>query len=333
MNIFLSLLVMIFLFWLKPAVAADGLIEKCHGQLVNPITDVCWSCLLPISIGSIGIFHGDEPDTDNPSLPLCLCPALPLPRLGITVGFWEPIALVDVTRNPFCLVNLSGIKLYLGDFGDGEVDTVTPEQGGSFYYVHWYKYPLIAWLSIITDALCFEKADFDIAYLTELDPSWNNDEGGFLASPEAILFANDIAQIACAADSVAAFKGLPIDKLFWCAGSQGVMYPLNGFVQEHVGGVQASALMAERMAYKIHRTGILLKDSSADSICGEYYSVILPKSRYRYQMTNPIPASSEPIGCKPFGHTTADWGVNHEYPFSGEDFGYLIWRKRNCCVL
>ena len=25
----------------------------CHGRFVNPITDICWSCILPISIGSI----------------------------------------------------------------------------------------------------------------------------------------------------------------------------------------------------------------------------------------------------------------------------------------
>ena len=315
------------------AQADDKFIENCHGKLVNPFTDVCWSCLLPISIGSFSVFNGDEPDTDNPSWPICICPGDVVPRIGITVGFWEPIALVDVTRNPFCLVNLSGLRLYDGDFGTGEVDTKVPEQNGSFYYVHWYKYPLIYWLSIITDALCFEVMDFDLAYLTELDPAWNNDEGGFLAAPEAVLFANDIAQMACAADSVAAFKGLPLDQLFWCAGSQGSMYPLNGFVQEHVGGVQASVLMTERLTYKIHRIGALLKDSSAHSICREYYSVILPKSRYRYQMTNPIPAAAEPLGCKPFGHTTADWGENHEYPFSGEDFGYLVWRKRNCCAL
>lgn len=327
------IIILIFLLWLTPIFADDHFVENCHGKFMNPITDVCWSCLLPISIGSFEVFDGNEPDTDNPSLPVCICPGTVMPRIGITVGYWEPIALVDVTRNPFCLVNLDGIRLYMGDYGDGETDTSVPEQGGSFYYVHWYKYPLISWLSIITDALCFEGVDFDIAYLTELDPSWNNDEGGFLSSPEAVLFANDTAQIACAADSVAALKGLPIDQLFWCAGSQGVMYPLNGFVQEHVGGVQASTLMAERMAYKIHRTGALLKDSSASSICEEYYSVILPKSRYRYQMTNPIPAASEPFGCRPFGHTTADWGENREYPFSGEDFGYLIWRKRNCCVL
>jgi conjugal transfer pilus assembly protein TraU len=35
------------------------------------------------------------------------------------------------------------------------------------------------------------------------------------------------------------------------------MYPLNGVVQEYVGGVQASTLLTERMTYKMHREGLL----------------------------------------------------------------------------
>ena len=42
--------------------------------------------------------------------------------------------------------------------------------------------------------------DFDIAYLTELDPTWRDDELGFILN-QAILFGNLIAQAACAADS------------------------------------------------------------------------------------------------------------------------------------
>jgi len=47
------------------------------------------------------------------------------------------------------------------------------------------------------------------------------------------------------AHSIAASAHLPLDALFWCAGSQGSMYPLTGHVQEHVGGVQASTLLTK----------------------------------------------------------------------------------------
>lgn len=315
----------------------SGAASLCHGKFANPLTDVCWSCLFPISIGSISVFSGGQSDTINPSLPLCTCPMIPTGvRIGISLGYWEPVALVDVTRHPYCMVNLGGMQLAKSGFGrSGEVDESTPSQSGSFYYVHWYKFPLLYWLNILTDAICVEKSDFDIAYLTELDPTWNDDELTFLLNPEALLFGNLIAQAACAADSIATLTGLPIDALFWCAGSQGSMYPLNGVVQQHIGGVQASTLLTERMTYKMHREGLIWNSVGQNSpaLCYTYPSPIIPKSRYRYQMVNPIPtASGGEQGCHAFGHTTTLWGALHEYPYLGEDFGYLVWKKRNCCA-
>jgi conjugal transfer pilus assembly protein TraU len=322
----------VMLMMLSFTVKADKL---CHGAFVNPITDVCWSCLFPISIGSINVVSSSVSDTKNPSSPVCACGA-PFPRVGISTGFWEPMALVDVTRHPFCMVNLGGMQLDMGSsYGTGNTETAYGNDNNSFYYVHWYKFPLLFWLNIITDWVCVQGGDFDIAYLTELDPTWRDDELGFILNPEAILFANPIAQVACAADSMAASIHLPLDALFWCAGSQGSMYPLTGHVQEHVGGVQASTLLTERMAYKLHRPPFLLLDSVSENspaLCYEYPLPIIPKSRYRYQMVNPIPTVGSG-GCHPFGATTAIWGAGHEYPVTGEDFGYLVWRKRSCCAL
>jgi conjugal transfer pilus assembly protein TraU len=306
---------------------------SCHGSFVNPITDVCWSCLFPLTVGAMPVAGSRQPDTDNPSLPVCLCGS-PVVHPGITVGFWEPMALVDVTRTPYCMVNLGGLQLPMGSpIEAGETESADSEHNNSFYYVHWYKYPLLYWLNIITDGLCLETGDMDIAYLTELDPTWNDDEWGFLQNPEAFLFGNLIAQAACSADAVAASFSKPLDSLFWCAGAQGSMYPLNGHVQEHVGGVQASTLLTERMAYKMHRD-FLITDSigeNSPAICYNPRLSIIPKSRYRYQAVNPVPSIGE-NGCHPFGYTTTTWEAGHEIPFTGEDFGYLVWRKRNCCA-
>lgn len=321
------LLLLFFVYFTEP------LLASCHGSFVNPVTDVCWSCLFPLSIGSMKVFGGGVPDTKNPGSPVCMCPGIP-PRPGITIGFWEPIALVDITRHPGCMVNLGGVKFPVGSSSQtGYVESADSSKNSSFYYAHWYHYPLIAWLNIITDALCMDTAQFDLAYLTEIDPMWDDDEVSLILNPEAVIFANPVAQVACAADALKSAIGLPIDKLFWCAGSHGSMYPLNGHVQEHVGGVAASTLLAERMAYKLHRE-ILLWDSSPDlsHICRQHAVPILPKSRYRYQMVNPLPTTGSG-GCFPFGRTTAIWGAMKEFPYKGEDFGYLIWRKRNCCAL
>lgn len=35
-----------------PAASADS---ACEGRFVNPITDICWSCIFPLSLGSIKV--------------------------------------------------------------------------------------------------------------------------------------------------------------------------------------------------------------------------------------------------------------------------------------
>lgn len=306
----------------------------CHGNFVNPLTDVCWSCLFPISIGSVDVVGSDLHDTKNPTSPICACGS-PIVRVGISTGFWEPMAMTDVTHHPFCMVTLGGMQLDLGtSYTEGNTSNAQEEDNNSFYYVHWYKYPILYILNVIVDGLCLEPGDLDIAYLSELDPTWRDDEMGFILHPEAILFGNIIAQAACSADSIAASVSSPIDSLFWCAGAQGSMYPMTGHIQEHIGGVQASTLLTERMDYKLHREGLIWDSVGEDSpmLCYEYPTPIIPKSRYRYQMVHPLPTVGAG-GCHPFGATTALWGAGHEYPVLGEDFGYIVWRKRNCCAL
>jgi len=331
-SFFKQILFLVAGFFLLTISAEAG--SLCHGNFVNPITDVCWSCLFPISIGSIETTSGHLKDTPNPSLPVCACGTTVI-RPGLSAGFWEPFAMVDVTRTPYCMVNLGGLQM---PFGSPASEGTASSSGGSdnvsFYYVHWYKYPLLYWLQILTDGVCLETGDMDIAYLTELDPTWNDDELTFILNPEAFLFGNLIAQSACAADSVASSFSLPMDSLFWCAGAQGSMYPMNGRVQEHVGGVQAATLLTERMDYKLHRE-MLITDSvgeNSPALCYTHRLSVLPKSRYRYQMVNPVPTTGS-NGCHPFGATTTTWEAGHEIPFVGEDFGFLVFRKRNCCFL
>lgn len=327
-RIFGSYVLMIFLIVI-PKMSHAGLL--CHGSFVNPLTDVCWSCIFPITIGSATVFSGDTPDnSSNPRLPVCSCGV----RVGISTGFWEPAALVDVTRHPWCFVNLGGMGLDMGITHTGTVETASSRHNGSFYHVHWYHYPLFSLLKILTDAMCMESGDLDIASLSELDPTWGDDAWSFLMNPEAVLFGNPVAQAACAADSIASSVSGPIDSLFWCGGSQGSLYPMNGFVQEHAGDEQASLLLTERMAYLLHRA-LRLPDSvgqDGPALCFPRYSPFMPKSRYRYQMVNPLPTTGN-HGCHPFGATTLTWEAGHAFPFKGEDFGYLVWKKRNCCAL
>ena len=138
--------------WLSGlALAAGGAAAgatTCTGKFPNPITDICWSCILPLSIGSarIGDF-GSQEDIENPGSPLCTCGVNPV--IGLSVGFWEPARHVEAVRKPFCLTSLGGIDLNPGipapeaarftrSEGDGD--------GGSFYQAHFYVNPVLYYL-------------------------------------------------------------------------------------------------------------------------------------------------------------------------------------------
>ena len=61
--------------------------------------------------------------------------------------------------------------------------------------------------------------DLDILYLSEIDPTWNNDELNVFLYPESLLLANPIALAACLADVAAVEIREAIDPLFFCVGS------------------------------------------------------------------------------------------------------------------
>ena len=37
------------------------------GRWVNPISDVCWKCLFPMTLGNIQLAAGPQKDTNNPA--------------------------------------------------------------------------------------------------------------------------------------------------------------------------------------------------------------------------------------------------------------------------
>lgn len=305
--------------------------QPCHGRFPNPITDVCWKCIFPLSIGPLRVSFGMEDAGDSPDL-VCACPAPPpvFVRIGIGVGFWEPARLAEVVRTPWCSPTLGGATLAAlttpagtnrakGEDNDRE----------AFYHVHWFVYPLLAWMDLLKEVTCLKPESFDLLYITELDPLWMDDELAFLINPESVLFANPIAQAACAGDCVAATSGFPLDPLFWCAGCNGSMYPMGGNVKPHVGGVESSLLAVQRMAAKLHRQFIAHNTSSKGAQCLSLPEPIVKKSQYKTQMVYPVPITTT---AHPFGRTSALYGAGKEFPAKGEDWAYLIWRKYLCCA-
>ena len=124
----------------------------CTGKFPNPITDFCWSCILPITIGTTTVsdFGGQEDNGGNPTNPLCSC--VVNPTVGVTIGFWEPARHVEIVRKPFCLPSLGGLNLDPGIAAPQAARFTRPEgdgDGGSFYQAHFYVNPVLYWLCLL----------------------------------------------------------------------------------------------------------------------------------------------------------------------------------------
>lgn len=311
---------------------SSAIAASCKGKFPNPITDICWSCMFPMTIAGAELESMDQEDTDNPNKTVCSCSNPPM--VGMTVSFWEPLRRVDVVRQPFCMSSLGGIQMDPGfDAPEAGRSRKDGQNKSSFYQVHWYVDPMVFYMQAVLDSNCLENQGFDLAYMTELDPMWKDDELTRIINPDVYLFGNLPARAACAADCVAATAGFPSNTLFWCAGCQGSLYPLNGNVQAHVGGVQASQLEVTRIIAKMHREGLMWAASGEDGMCGYYPQILMDKTNYKTQMLYPVPQTKKIQGkcCQPLGRSTILWGAGKEFPYEGEDFSYEVFRKRNCC--
>lgn len=330
------------------------------------LTDICWTCIFPIRIGGYELADFTMEDTPDPvTQTLCDCPDSIMP--GVTVSFWEPIRLIEIVREPYCFPSLGGLELSNDTIAHaGTYDESPPDNhhSSTLYQVHYLAFPV--WQLIgLTVALieqplkattiglfpdlskCFSVGGFDmtdmgILYLTELDPLWNDDELGVLLNPEAVLFANPVAQAVCAADCVAASAGFPLDPLFWCAGCWGSMYPFGGTVSDPSGELSTASLIAARALAKFNREYLEALTTTSAALCGKQYTGFIRKSQYKLQLLYPIPmttgvedstqSSAKIFCCNPIGRNTLIWGTGKSFPVTGEDFVFLVFRKKDCCA-
>lgn len=311
-------------------VLSSNVAAQCTTKFLNPITDICWTCIFPITIINMEFGPDGVEKTSTTGSPVCVCSNY----VGIPMSFYEPARSVDVTRNPYCFVNL-GIEMDMkGLLFDtpGEVTRSNEDRSSkrSFYHVHFYLNPMLYWLELMLDSPCTEKQGFDLAYLTEADPSWVDDSLNGILNPDAFLYGNLVAQSACSADCIAATAGTPLDPLHWCAGCEGDIYPLGGYTTHDFGGVSTSSKLSQRLVTKMHREGLMFGTTGSEALCGYYPQLMIRKSDYKQQLTHPIPQDGTPC-CQPFGSSSAIFGIGREFPVAGEDFGYMVFRKRDCC--
>jgi len=283
--------------------------------------------IFPIKIGGVKIGgYGGLEDTDTVSSnPICVCMD-PLPRIGLKVSLWEPIALVEVTAIPGCSPAV-GLPLPAGLY---PMSFGANTQGPAYftYQAHYWKFPVFSLLELFLDFICLEKGGIDLAYVTEYDPLWQNDLWAAILNPEALLVANPVAQKTCSFDAAAANAGFPQDHLWWCLGSWGSLYP---FTKTHGQTTAISAQMAvtAKLLAKLHREGFLWGSVGEGALCGKYPMPIMRKSQYAILPVHPVPHPTR----IPIGRSELLWGEGKEAPLKNHHvFVNVIYRKRDCCA-
>lgn len=335
-------------------------------QIFTRIFDqVCWDCFLD-DLSLFGIGNPPPGAVQDPG-PICTCTdALGVPEMGYPLSWWAPMKLNEVTTIPWCSPSLGGTRLQETFEGMGyqtKGNDTNDQAASAFYQYHYFSYPLMAMMEILVLPACNDGyQDFDLLYLSEIDPLWNNDLLALVLNPEAILFGNPIAQAYCAADCVAVTADQPIEETFPCAGCDGNLYPLTGRVKPQPDPVAGSSLITQRVLASLHRKGLAHKTIGEEAMCEPEFFPTIPRSQYKFSMIYPIPeASSDGAAnivenaesfdavageagenqgvftdcCHPMGMSTARWCTpvgGRTRPGKDKNFVYMIWNYRDCCV-
>jgi len=302
---------------------------KAGARVLNPVTDICWDCIFPIKIGGVTVVSSDLPDgPDLANIPICTCP-IPIPpfiRVGIPISFWEPARLIETVNAPYHFPSM-GVTMPIpsGKRGSHPDRSVDDTDSSTFAQAHYFIFPVWSMLELLTDFICLESSGFDLGYITEVDPLWNNDILSAIISPEVALFANPVAQLSCIPDSVSSNVGISLSPLFWCMGSWGSAYPMTGRV--NAGNyLDGNGGAAAKLLYGMGRR-LLLCDTGIN-LCSCVPTPIWMKHNYRFQLAMPVRSAR----AFPIGQSSLRWGLGKNPPYLGDNFVWAIFRKRACCA-
>lgn len=309
------------------------------------VSDVCWSCALPISM--FGLF--DPPDGANDKF-MCFCDDdLGLPIPGFSVGFFQPDQILEASTIPYCSPTLGGVQLssdytHIGTATDVRPDGDTEDPAdidGEQLAVYHYNYlasPVMKMLGLLAVPECDKSpglVDLDIMFMSPLTVEWYDDLMSFIINPDAVAFANPVGQALCIADCAGTMAtGRSSEKIWNCSGCSGSLYPLTGNVTGAANNpVQATSLIAARAIAKSHRLGLSPRTIGEDAMCEYVYSPTIPKSQYKIQMAFPFPEGGSKC-CQPLGQNYLKWGLGRTAPGRGKDttFVYNIFRYSDCCI-
>lgn len=305
----------------------------CKGVLFNPIAQTDWNNIFPITIAGVPI----GPAGLNPPLmtmpPVCVCPGIfGIPSPGIGITYWQPLYISEIERTPGCLSSLGGISV-LPSYGMLQSEKANGESDNSSVtsrmQVHWYEYPLFGVMDLLKSFPCKSPSGFALGYMTELDPTWQDDAWGAIFTPEAALFANPVAQAACSVDATAASAGFPLDPMFWCAGTWGSVYPLTGNAAHSNTDFTTNNLVQAKFLARMARMGLAWQTIGPSAMCYSHPNPVWIKSQYRYNQVFPIPRYGMPVVTGNHGLLQVPSVTNLP---GFESTTNLIWQGQQCCA-
>jgi len=292
------------------------------------VQSFCFECLFPLRIATIS----SQPEPLPPNVTasaVCSCDG---ESLGVTVGSWHPVRLIEVVTTPGCSPLLGGMTVVPGmETFQGTVGTGDPhEHGHAFFHVHSYPFPFTALFDPFGNTPCRSANDRAPPYFTELDPGWNLAFLSWLDSPESLFTGNPLSVAACAADAATSNLGLPNDALFWCAGSWGLLNPLSGQMRSRLGtDPSLTSLAGIRHQGLLHRRGMGLETTGDAALCGGLPTPFMQKSQYRMSRIYPSP---EALGNHAIGSSAENWSQSLPVLVPGQPTIYILWRWEDCCL-
>jgi conjugal transfer pilus assembly protein TraU len=346
----------------------------CSGKLPTP-AEFCTNCLMPMTIMSVGVnTNGDDDmNTGNDATPICCIKPCPGgSRSGIDVGYFEPVIQVDAVTQPKCWAGLGSGDKKPGESGGGQgakssggdkkslgpldghggtsVQASTDKQ--AFYHTHWYPSPAgtIYSKAMQTALKCQGTRLETLPFISEIDPTWNNDALAAWKTPWVFLlsvhpYVSLGAQLSCVADCAAATINMPLYPLFYCAGCYGVQYPLSGSVS-HAGGVASALLIAQRAAAFTTTYMFSHAHHGSRAQCAGHWVDNVPfpnRQQYKLQLVHPQPNNDtnnvKRQCCHAMGRSVMAWNEprpnppQNEYPVLGESYSFFVYQRRSCCSI
>lgn len=306
----------------------------CSGTVYNPVADTNWNNAFPITVAGVRTGGGSNPPLMHVD-PVCMCPGpggVPMPGIGMT--YWEPTYVAEVAKEPGCLSTMGGEEALAGypqrKSNQNNTNPETDSTGVVNMEVHWYQYPLFAALSMMGSLSCLNMGGYNLGDLTEPDPTWLDSAWAAVAFPETAAFASLPALTACIPDAVSSNAGLPIDMMPWCAGSQGGLYPIDGWSPTHTSPQSGNLLILAKYMQRKTRFAGLLATIGPEAVCSSAYLPNMIRSQYRIDPIAPRPLNRRVV----FGKSPMLWGFTPPANTpTRTDSAYMIWVGKQCCAL